>query len=166
MKDDAPLPETVPRKRRQIEMLLDRHIAIWLAGDDLTPSERRKLEEERQRRRQVTPGMPVGLVVGHEGVTPEQLEQLPSYLRGASKILHAGVASRVHTACRSLDVPVVVYRDDMKTVVKEADRVIACVPYAREITDTLVWQYVRYARHRSTPVIAVMPDGTEYQGDA
>lgn len=164
MKDDAPLPDSVPRKRRQIESLLDRHIAVWLAGETLAPSDRRRLEEEKARRRTSVPDRLVGVLVGAAGVAPPQLDALPGLLAGATEVTHPGVSSRVHTACRSVGVPVVVRRDDPREVVRASDLVVA-VLNGPKADGTEVWEWVRYARHRGVPVRAVLPDGQLLQGE-
>lgn len=164
MKDDAPLPGSVPRKRRQIEGLLDRHIAIWLAGNDITPSDRRKLEEEKARRRATVPDRPIGVIVGESGATPEQLAALPTVLAGATVIHHPGVASKIHNVCREV-APVEVVRQGPSMVIRRSTELVYIVSLG-ERTNVKSWQYVRAAKHRSLPVKCIAPDGAIDQGES
>jgi hypothetical protein len=175
VKDDIEMPTAVPKKRRQVETLLDKWIAVWLDGEDITPSERRRLEEERQRRKdeRARQGQPVGVLVGYEGATPEQVAALREALAGANavEIHHPGVAKPVHSACRSFGVPVVVHRDvrdqdeAMREVVRSSRLVIGVV---KEMTEPHqktdgVWGVVKYAKHRRLPVRVLLPSGEELQ---
>lgn len=170
MKDDVPpLPDRVPAKRRQVENILDLHIAMWLASDKLTPSERRRLEGEKARRKALAPERPVGLLVGREGVTPTQqavvLDRLAA--SGATAIHHPGVAAPLHSACRRV-APVEVHRDvrsdhaALRVVVKQATHLVIGAPKENRPADSPVWDAVRYAKHRSTAVEVILPDGRIY----
>jgi hypothetical protein len=158
-KDDAPAPAHPPAKRRQLEKVPDLWVAQWLAGDTITPSERRRLEElkaSRKARRDML-DVPVGLIIGHEGMTPEQLDALPAALAGATSVQHRGLPSRYHQACRRV-APVTIHRDDDKAVVRASKRVVAMVR-SRTPEGTDVWETVRYAKHRGVAVRVVLPDG-------
>lgn len=163
MKDDAPTPEKVPTKRRQLHDALPRWLAEWLARDDLTKRERALIEEEQERRRNLQPTVAVGVVIPQEGLTPQQLAALKEWLSasGATEVHHRfGMPSRVHTACRDLGVPVNV-RDTDRDVVRDSTTVVAT---PKETFDPGprsggVWDTVRAARHRKVPVKLVMPDG-------
>jgi hypothetical protein len=137
MKDDAPTPATVPTKRRHIRAALDRWLAEWLARDDLTPAQRMRLDYERKRRRKPKRGL-VLLIVGREGMTPRQ---------------------RAHVAELAPDVAALLPDDDGRAMIKEASAVIAA-PKSRTPAG-LVWDAVRYAKHRGVPVLIVLPNGEE-----
>lgn len=154
MKDDAPLPDVVPRKRRQVEALLDRHIAIWLADDALPRGDRLRLEAEKARRRAAVPTLSVGVLLGRGGVTPAQLDALPEVLAGATEVLHVGVPSRLHARCKSV-APVRIIDDDPRGVVRAASRVVG-LPAGPA---SEVWDLLRYARHRGLPTKVIQPDG-------
>src|SRR4051794_38435133 len=128
MKEDAPLPDRVPRKRREIEQALSLHIAMWLDGDTLTPSERRRLEDEKARRKALQPDNRIGVLVGEEGMTPEQFETFKDLLGRAqpTEIHPPGVHSRVHGYCKSV-APVTPHFETLgaTAVIKAADRIIA-----------------------------------------
>lgn len=165
MKTDAPTPATVPTKRRQLHDALDRWLAEWLTRDDLTHSERQRVEAERERRKRVR-GMSaeavVGVLIGAEGATPEQLAYISGYLLTMDPVAvcHAGVARRVAQAFRTLDE---IGAPDMGAVVRNADVVLAVPAHAREPAreESGVWAAIRYARHRKVPVRIVLPNGTE-----
>lgn len=164
MKTDLPdTPLHPPAKRRALEQAPDLWIAQWLAGDDLTPSERRRVEEVKARRRALVRDMRVGLVVGDAGVTPPQLLALADALggSGATEIHHAGVTSRVHSACKAVGVPVVVHHGEtLQHVVRVSDTVIAAPKETYEPErKTGVWDIIRYAKHRNLAVTIIMPDG-------
>jgi len=140
MKDDAPLPDAVPHKRRQVETLLDRHIAMWLASPDITPSERRRLQAEKDRRKALTPEDRVVVLVGREGMTPQQRARMAELVAGATSVA----------------------KGCSPDVVKTADRVVATPKETQEPVrkDTGVWAMIRYAKHRRLPVSVIMPDGS------
>lgn len=169
MKEDVPpRPDRVPRKRKQVETMLAVHLAEWLAEDTITPSERRLLEREKQRRGKLVEDNSVGLLVGQEGITPEQLGRVREALAEAhpTEIHHPGTTSRLHNLCRALGVPVHVHRDvrvpesGMELVIRQSHRVIAL---PREQTETVsaspVWRMIRRAKHRKVPVQIVLPSG-------
>lgn len=171
MKTDLPpLPDKVPAKRRQIEALPDLHIAMWLAGDTITPSQRRRLEEEKRRRKMATHSrVVVGVLTSiSAGVTPEQLRALHETLQALrpSEIVHPGVSSRVHTTCRD-EAPTTPLRGDgmlgHRLVVRAADQAIALphettvMPYATPG----VWSMIGLARHRGIPTRVFLPNGEE-----
>jgi hypothetical protein len=171
--DIGDAPVAVPRKRRQLEKVPDLWIAQWLARDTTTPSERRKLEAIKQSRRNASPDNRVGLLIGDEGVTPQQFDAVEQLLRksGATQIHHAGVTRNVHSMCRAIGVEVVVHdhprlpwgnAESMKEVVRESDLVVGA-PRSGQPADESVWELLRYAKHRRTAVRAILPDGGEYR---
>jgi hypothetical protein len=160
------LPAQIPKKRKQIQELLSIHIAMWLDSDIPTPSERRKLEEEKRRRKNKAPDKVVGLLVGDYGMTPLQLETLKQLLAesGATEIRHSGVSSRIHTACK--EIAPVVYHDQTKEldpyeVIKTSDMIIATPkePRAQPYSTPGMWSHIGYAKNRSLPVRIIYPDG-------
>lgn len=170
MKDDLPKrPDKVPTKARQLEAMPDVWIAQWLAGDTLTPAERRRLDALRASRRSRRPDVPVGLLVGAEGATAPQLEAVADELRraGPTEIHHPGnVPGRLHAACKRIGVPVIQHRDvrnaesGMREVVRLSGLVIAAPREMSEhATGSPVWNMIRHAKHRSVPVRIILPDG-------
>jgi cellobiose-specific phosphotransferase system component IIB len=177
-KQDVPdLPVKVPSKRRQVESLLDVHIAQWLASDDLIPSERKRLEVEKERRKQERrrSGYTLGLIVDEEGVTPEQLDVLRARVQeeGVLRIVHPGVpSSKLHGACKhsTADLEVLHFPRDWyeraREVVKQAD-VLLLGPKSTYADSSLnVWTVERYARHRKVPTIVVAPSGDIIEGSS
>jgi hypothetical protein len=161
VKDDLPpLPDRVPAKRRALHDVPDVHIAMWLAGE-LTGSERRRLSDEKARRKAAVPDHPVGLLVGREGITPAQQSTIVELLGSlsATEVHHPGVSSSLHQACRRVGVPVVV-QDGLREVVK-ASAVVVGAPKerSRPVTKSTVWDMILYAKHRSLVVKVVLPDG-------
>lgn len=142
MKTDVPeLPARVPSKRHQIRRLLDLHIALWLASDDITDEERERLQAEKDRRKRERPAVHVGVIVSREGMTPEQR----AYVRGYVMTL---APTTVETAA-----------EGHRELVRAATIVIAA-PKSRQRSGA-VWDAVAYARHRKVPVRIVYPDGSE-----
>lgn len=120
-KEDVEVPERPPAKRRQLEAALDLWLAVWLDRSDLTPSERRRVEEEKARRKTAS-RRPFPVVVGftgtREGMTPRQRAFVMSALQGwqATGVLaeahHGdceGADEQFHGLCRQLGVPVVLH---------------------------------------------------------
>lgn len=149
-KEDTPLPAEVPRKRRQLEGALDLHLAQWLAGDTLTPSERRRLEEEKARRKTAIPTRLVVRLVPKEGMTPEQ-----------KRAVYVAVGEEQATTIATIvHVPDGATRDKLRTL--NPDAIVAAVKETREPAGvkTGVWDAVKFARHRRLAVRVVLPDGS------
>jgi hypothetical protein len=163
--DVPPLPERPPRKRTQMEKALDIHLAMWAHSESLTPSDKRRVEEERARRKRTQKRTErIGLVYSAAGITPQQQTELTDALNGRREhltaIWHPWVRSAVHSLCKSFGVPV--------ESIKERDMVIAWKTVIRNTTLVFVlprgeeseeWEMVRYAKHRNTPVEVIMPNG-------
>lgn len=193
MKEDAPVPDAVPKKRRQLEGALDLWLAVWLARDDLTPSERRRVSEVKQRRKDANPQVVVGFLGTTEGLTPAQRDWLTRTIPrlGVTEAHHGsgwGADKAFHDICRGLEIPVVLHRaEDLrwmtrcdgavrsepmlprderdKEIVKAASVVVAMPKEHSEPSDRIgVWRAVEYARHRSVPVRVIIPTGEELQG--
>lgn len=165
-KDDTPTPAVVPTKRRPVREALDKWLAEWLTRDDLLPSTRRLLEGERERRRKARkagPDVDVGLLIGAEGTTPDQLAFIVGYLvtTGPASIIHAGVSKRL--AAEFPDGVPEVGAPDFEAVVRAATVVLAAPKEPAEPNGPKagVWAGVKYARHRGVPVRIVLPDGKE-----
>jgi hypothetical protein len=165
MKDDVDVPAEIPRKRRALEGWLDKWIAVWLARDDLTPFERRRLEVEKKRRRKAQPDVKVGIVIATEGLTPEQRDYVTGFLVTSHPTeLHVrlGDAPRLRKAIIGHEDVAATAHPDHKDVVRAATVVVAA-PKEPERPDHVegVWEAVRFAKHRKTPVRIVMPNGEE-----
>lgn len=154
--DVQELPKEVPKKRKELqERTLDLHIAMWLASDSITPSERRRLEEEKARRKQLTPKNRLGILTDRAGVTPIQVEKIKELLP-SEKDLEVVRASR--TLPLGLKDTRYWITEESKSIVKEVDQVIACPQNDRR--DSECWEAVKYAKHRSIPVVVVLPNGS------
>lgn len=171
MKSDVveDMPAAPPRKRRQLEQVPDVWLAIWLASEDLSLSDRRRCEEEkaeRQRRRKVAEYR-VGLIVNQYGLPPEQLAAAIEALQGATEVHHGGVPSKLHNAARELGVvhhkePGWVYSEERdQAVIRAVDAVVACPKETTVQTYATpgVWKAIGYARHRGLPVTVISPAG-------
>lgn len=161
MKEDVgPAPETPPAKRKQLEQAADLWLAVWANDAKLPPSQRRRAQDERDRRKALSPDKGVGVLVGPEGLTPSQMVTLLTLVEGMSPtaIHHPGLPSRLHMQLRSMQVPVVVHKDDYREVVKASNTVIVC-PKEQSPAKSAMWEMLRYAKHRSLPARAVLPDG-------
>lgn len=168
MKQDLPpRPKHPPKKARQLAKVPDLWIAQWLDSDDLTSADRDRLVALRAERRQAEPDLPVGLLVGVEGVTGPQLQRVIQELDRVrpTEIHHSGVPHRLHSACKRLGVPVTQHhqgrnRNGMEELLRLSERIIAAPREQNEVaTGSPVWRWVKRAKHRSVPVIVVLPDG-------
>lgn len=141
--DIPPLPEGVPKKRKQLEQALDVHIAMWLASDNLTPSERRRLAEEKARRRSKTERVVVGFTGTREGLTPQQREGIRFYLEKLKpdEAHHGDCVNgdeRFHKICEEFGISVVIHPPDIPTLrafCKNAIRVEKPKPYLERNKD-------------------------------
>jgi hypothetical protein len=156
--DIPPAPARPPAKRRHLELAPDVHLAVWLAGE-LTPSERRKVQAEKDRRKDRKQPVTVTILVGREGGTPVQVRELREALESLNPdaILHTGVPRAVHTACRAV-APTTV-QPDARENVKCATFVIALPRDATPSPTSPLWSLIQYARHRKLPTIVVTPTG-------
>lgn len=163
--DVPPLPLRPPKKRRQMEDALDVHLAMWAHSETLIPSDKRRVEEERARRKRIQKRTErVGLVYSAAGITPEQHAKLAELLTARkdrlTEIWHPWVRSTVHSLCKSFGVPVESIKDRnmehaWKTVIRNATLVFV-LPRGESSEE---WEMVRYAKHRNTPVEVIMPNG-------
>lgn len=123
MKEDAPCPPSPPRKRRILEdesQTLDAWLAVWANDEQLAPSQRRRAQDERDRRKAARP---VELVVGfsgsREGMSPEQRRRVKSMLIDLEPVeAHhgdcVGADEQFHSLCRGLKIPIVLHPSDLK----------------------------------------------------
>lgn len=169
-KDDVgPAPDRIPTKRRQLEDAPALWLRQWLDKVDITYREKNRIEKEIQRRKDNVRPLRVGILVGDEGVTPQQLRAMDTYLQqsGATAIHHTYIASKLHTAAKRLEVPVVVHGVGAQReyanqeVVKNSDVVIAAVKQQERKAIVGVWAGINYAKHRRVPVRVFTPDGKE-----
>jgi hypothetical protein len=145
---------------------LDIHLAMWAHSETLPKSEKKRVEEERKRRKQERRAERVGLLVGNEGITPEQFVRMAELLNGEraamTEIWHAPVSGPVHSLCKSYGVDVEVVKTPRVTdaereriVIKNSTKVFA-FPRGE---DGPLWDLIRYTRHRNTPITVIMPNG-------
>lgn len=116
MKEDVEVPARPPAKRRQLEAALDLWLAVWLSRDDLTPSERRRVEEEKARRKAEArdgPEIVVGFTGTRAGMTPLQRAFVAGFLLDHVAEAHhgdcEGADEQFHALCRRAGVPVVLH---------------------------------------------------------
>jgi hypothetical protein len=155
-RDDVPVPEEVPRKRRVLEdesVTLDRFLAVWAARPDLTPSDRRRVEDERYRRKRLSPIVCLGVLVGREGMTPAQRQAFAEYREQIKATEVTEPADRGSYAV-------------LQAVVKVSTVLFAAPKEPREPIGRKagVWAAVRYAKHRGVPVRVVLPTGDIHNG--
>lgn len=161
------MPEAPPRKRRLLEAAPALWLAVWL-DSELSPSDRRRLEAEKARRKALVREHRVGLVVAPEGPTPVQLAAMIETLEqsGASEIHHGGVPSKLHNAARAIGVvhhqEAWPFSDErIKAVIRASDAIVAApkeqsvLPYATPG----VWNWIGYAKNRGLPVRIILPNG-------
>jgi hypothetical protein len=119
-KDDVPPLGPVPKKRRQLEGALDVHVAMWLDSDGLTPSERRRVQDEKDRRRRARregPAVTLGFSGTREGMTPPQRQRVREIMDelGPALARHGmcvGADSQFHDDCRERGVPAIGHPGD------------------------------------------------------
>lgn len=185
------MPERPPRKRRHLAQALDVWLAMWAAREDLTPGERRRVNEERQKRkrRAAVSACVVGFVGTDAGMSRQQRRAVRRALVGAKQAHHAGATQadgQFHRLCVQAGVPVVLHppagtrvRSDVyegvlrselanagwdKVMVRASTMLVAAPKEGRVPTDQHgrgVWSTVGYARHRATPVQLILPNGQE-----
>lgn len=174
MNDETPLPAKVPVKRRQIETLLDVHIAMWLASDDISPSERRKLEAEKARRKALKgEEVIVCFLQARTGMSPVQRQVVGVVLDQIKPTLaihvedYGGAIPRFHALARKLEIPQELYKDEREAI-RRADVVIAtpntATPPRRDQRYGTVWSNITYAADRDLPVKIILPDGHVKEG--
>lgn len=164
--DVQELPDRVPAKRRALEAVLDLHIAMWLASDKITPSERRRLSDEKQRRKDLKPSAVLGVIETREGATPAQLTAFFGVLelKRMTAIAHPGnLSRRAHGMCTGRAPVKQLHGASANDLVRASDLMVAL---PRGDTDAYVWDAVSYAKHRKVPIVVVDPFGgirSEYE---
>lgn len=148
-----------------MEQVPDLYLAVWKDSALLTPSEKRRVAEERERRKRLlTKWERIGLLVGDEGVTPEQLEMLREMLTSQKAVMNElwlpDVSAHVWRVCKSFGVAVESLRDRdrdtaCRTVIRNATKVFA---FPNGESGPL-WDLIRYTRHRNLPIEIIMPSG-------
>lgn len=167
-------PARPPKKRRQLEdpNTLDRWLAVWANDESLTPSERRRVQVERERRKRAKPTKALGVLVADGGASPEQVAGLRESVELAlpTEVHHVFCAGKVHSTCKATGANVVVLRGESgsceREIVQAADEVIGIVssmqmPEAK----TGTWASLRYAKDRGLPVKIIWPNGSIHEGD-
>lgn len=169
MKEDAPTPARPPTKRRALERAPDLWLAVWAADVSLSDADRERVQAVRDARKAAAPDRRVGLILDREGLTPPQFSIVRELLSKArpTEIHHPWAAQSLHSACKSLGVPVIVHKDvrsDLKPlqdVVLASTSVIGAPRGLKNIGRmTPAWDSIKYAKHRNLPVTVVLPDGT------
>lgn len=165
-KDDAPCPERPPAKRRPLEQCPDVWLATWAGSKLLTPSERRRVEDERERRKATRrlSERRVGVVHDRQGVTAEQVHALGELLAAIepSEIFHPGLQRAAHTTLRRAGKKIIFLRDDPKGVIVNAQTAIVLPRNAK--IESEAWELARYAKHRGVALRIVLPDGSVLDG--
>lgn len=170
MKDDAPTPNEIPRKRRELERALDRWIAVWLTRSDLTPSERRRLEEEQESRKAARgrESRIAAVVVCREGASPPQAEALMEKLSGVTEVRCAPHPPRwLKWSCSTREIPLISYEGGLRWAIQQADVLLAAPRETIPPTNlpswerSPVWAAIGYAKHRKIAVTTIMTDGKE-----
>lgn len=161
-KDDIEIPPAPPRKRRQLEdpNTLDKWLAIWATDDELPPSQRKRAQEERDRRKRLVPDVKVGILVGEEGMTPAQAAIVAEAVAPATELhAHGMYAAHLRKPLSGVTTPCVQH-GDYREVIRYSTSLVA-TPKEPEKPDVVegVWQAVRYAKHRKVAVKVVMPNG-------
>lgn len=180
--DVPPLPDKVPRNRRQVEAILDVHLAQWLAGEMLTPGERKKLQAEKDRRKTLKPELVVGVVCGNEGATPEQLRTLREVLPriAPTKIVQHPLPGKVNHVVRKMESDTVKREILVDGDGSSTHRALLMIAVARRCNTLVAIQKetniqpmqvgnntrgvvsaIGLARHRGIPVRVILPNGKE-----
>lgn len=172
MKDDVAIPARPPHKRKQLEAALDKWLAVWAADSSLTPSEYRRVQDERDRRKQAAPEQVVGVVEGFGGATPLQVDALRALLatQHPSLIVHPLCSRKVHRICRDAEGSLSVV-DGASTAgmaretARQSDVLIGLVSETSMPTaKTGLWEALRYGKDRGADVKIIWPDGTLLEG--
>jgi hypothetical protein len=188
LKDDLPpIPSEPPRKARQLETAPDYWLAVWANDESLTPSQRRKVQTERDRRKVLKPTVIIGFTGTQAGMTPKQRFEVRGLLTAMrpDEVHHGdcvGADATFHDEAIELQVPVVIHpptNDSKRAWCKGALRVETAKPYLernkdivtastvliatpKEMSEQLrsgTWSTIRYANNRGTKTIVIMPNG-------
>jgi hypothetical protein len=167
VKDDVEIPPAPPRKRRELERALPVWLATWASDESLPPSQRRRAQEERDRRKALVADVRVGVILGEEGMTPAQREVVLETLAAvaATELHYDGLRSphmrRLLLPLDDLNVTSIPQPGDQELV--KASTMVIAAPKEPEKPDRVegVWEAVRYAKHRKVPVRVVLPNGDE-----
>lgn len=168
--DDVEIPAVPPRKRRQLEATPAKWLAVWAADESLPPSQRRRAQDERDRRKRNagTSFEIVGVLVGAEGATPEQVDYVRARVPAAKRVkaprpLKLGLKPNTFVLCGEPWAGTTL-QERLKYIVRTSSAVIATPEKDHDPQRVEgVWEAVRYAKHRNVPVTVVMPDGKEHE---
>lgn len=174
MKEDlGPAPEEVPTKRNVLQdegRTPTIWIRQWLGRDNLWIRDRKRLERELERRQEAKPQVKLAIIAGKEGVTPHQVRKTRELLERMepTEVAFVGrVAKIAHLFSEDAHYKADYYSDITfgRDVVRDATVVIA---YPKEADKPHVvngvWDLIRFAKHRNTPVRIVMPNGELTEG--
>jgi hypothetical protein len=165
---DEQIPAEPPRKRRLLEAADARHLAVWATDEALSPGARKRAQDERDRRKQMsTDVMVVGVVEDVGGANPLQVETVRQWIEAhdVGHVLKAHSSRSLHYVCRqeAAEVVVVSYGDD---AVVDVDAVLG-IPTTRRIPvrkDEEFWRLCRKAKDKDIPVYLIWPDGRIQSG--
>jgi hypothetical protein len=167
------IPDAPPRKRRQLEDVPDKWLAVWAADERLPVGDRKRVRDLRERRKRdrMVVQRSVGVLVTPAGVSPSQTERLIILLDRLkpTEIHHPYMSPVVHRACAATGAIVTVHRGeggDMTT----AQCVEVLVGLVKDTTmpdhkqGVPVWDALRRAKDRDVDVKVIWPDGTLLEG--
>lgn len=171
MKEDlGPRPAKPPKSKRALAQLPDVWIAEWLASEDISPGDRKKLQAIKDERKAHHPDVKLAFIPSQAGMTPEQFRAFQRIVpnMGATEVhLHGRIEGKPYQVFKKLGVPIEFHTsvgiDGAKEMLRQSTVVIA-VPKETTVKAyaTLgTWELIGYARNRSMPVKIIMPDGRE-----
>jgi len=170
MKEDVEIRPRPPRKRRQMEQALPQELAVWVDDINLTPSERRRAHEERERRKRADHRQVVGFSGTRAGMTPPQKRAIRELIENTEirEVHHgdcAGADVTLHDMlivmqARAFEIVVHPPEDGRYRAFCKGDRAEPALPYLdrnKEIvkTATVLW---------ATPKEATEPEPGRGQG--
>lgn len=168
--DFNPIPQRIPKKSR-IRFVPELWLQKWLAREDLTHAERKRVEWAIAYHQGIKNEVRIALLVEEEnGAMPVQEQRVDDLLNRyePDEIFHTWSTRSLHARCRKhvQKKPrgrVVLYdKREEQRMIKDSTLVIAVV---NDMTPGQegIWKLIRYANHRKLPVIVVSPDGTSWR---
>lgn len=153
--DVSNVPPTPPAKRRALQAAPDLWLAVWANSDALTPSQLRRVQEEREHRKtQSVPQTRVAIVKGEEGMTPDQRRAILSAAPTGALVRHLTVSGpRADTGRRTAITAA--------TLVLAAPREMTMPDNVPTWERSPVWAAIAYAKNRRIPVKIILPNGEE-----
>jgi hypothetical protein len=150
-------------------------LAEWASNESLPPSQRKRAQEERDRRKALNPEVHVGLIIGEHGATPEQQDTVGSLLHelepdffhfpllGTNAGSRIGKKYRAEKHGRQTGMELVGYRTHesgwIQELVKSSTVLIVLIRGNSPVGSEDV--AIKYARHRKVPVKTIKPTGEE-----